>query len=148
MSHSPPVWTGVSAIGTRSLPAWEIKCTLWGNLCFYLHYHREDVWRWDGKPTSVLAALVCELRGSTTTAGNSSRINPAPFTVSPQTGGLMLLSMLLKGYPAHIYRKWAMTAVTRTRRALSLVRWGKGIIGCIGLWVQCPGAWDPKSMRL
>lgn len=49
-----------------------------GNLWFYLHDHRKDKRKWDGKPTTASAAWVQESRGSTTTTGNSSSINAAP----------------------------------------------------------------------
>lgn len=45
------------------------------NLWLYLPEYGEYLRRWDGKPTSDLAAQVCELRGGRTTTGNLSGIN-------------------------------------------------------------------------
>ena len=63
-SYSPPVWASVSAIRDKRFSAQEREYrgytprdTLW----FYLRDHREDMRKWDGKPTSSLDARVREL---------------------------------------------------------------------------------------
>lgn len=77
MSHVTPVQTRASAAGSN-WPPLERGDTPQGNPWFYLHEHREDRRKWEGKPTSVPEARVCELRGKTTTAGTSSMINASP----------------------------------------------------------------------
>ncbi|KAK4814464.1 hypothetical protein QYF61_018982 [Mycteria americana] len=76
MSYSPPIRTSVSAIRSQRSSAQERghrRYTPRGTLWFYLCDHREDMRRWDGKPTSTLEARVCELQGKTITKGGSSR---------------------------------------------------------------------------
>ena len=51
--------------------------------------------RWDGKHTLVLNARVCELRGKTTTKGDSTRKNAGP--VSKQSRRADLISDPLEG---------------------------------------------------
>lgn len=58
--HAPPVQTRV--YGEQMPPAQERGGTPRDNLWFYLPDRGEDMRRWDGKPTSALAAQVCELR--------------------------------------------------------------------------------------
>ncbi|KAK4817063.1 hypothetical protein QYF61_027092 [Mycteria americana] len=83
MSYSPPVWTSVSAIRSQRSSAQERGYrgyTPRGTLWFYLHDHREDMRKWDGKPTSTLEARVRELQGKTITKGGSSRKTAAPVS--------------------------------------------------------------------
>ncbi|GAB0208177.1 ubiquitin carboxyl-terminal hydrolase 4 [Grus japonensis] len=47
---------------------------------FFLHDHREDMRKWDGKPTSILQARVRELQGKTVVKRDSSRKNAAPLS--------------------------------------------------------------------
>jgi len=59
MSYSPPVRASVSAIRGKRFSAQEREYrgyTPRGTLWFYLHDHREDMRKWDGKPTSGLEA--------------------------------------------------------------------------------------------
>lgn len=57
---------------------WREGYTPRGNLHFYLHDHREDTRKWNGKLTSALTTGVHVFRGKTTTNGNSSRIIQFP----------------------------------------------------------------------
>jgi len=57
MSYSPPVRSSISAIRDRRFSAQEREYrgyTPRGTLWFYLRDHREDMRKWDGKPTSTL----------------------------------------------------------------------------------------------
>jgi len=57
--HSPPVRASISAIRGRHSSAQQKECrgyTPRGTLWFYLCDHREDMKKWDGKPTSSLEA--------------------------------------------------------------------------------------------
>ncbi|KAK4818943.1 hypothetical protein QYF61_022208 [Mycteria americana] len=59
MSYSPPVQTSISAIWSQCSSAQERGYrgyTPWGTLWFYLHDQREDMRKWDGKPTLTLEA--------------------------------------------------------------------------------------------
>jgi len=51
-----------------------------GTLWFYLHEHREDMRKWDAKPTSTLEARVCELEGKPVTKWDSARKNATPVS--------------------------------------------------------------------
>jgi len=56
---SPPVQASISAIKHKHFSALERgyrDYTPWGTLWFYLHDHRQDMRKWDGKPTSSLEA--------------------------------------------------------------------------------------------
>ncbi|TRZ17923.1 hypothetical protein HGM15179_009193 [Zosterops borbonicus] len=71
----------------------ERRYTPRGNLQFYLHDHRENIKKLDGKPTSALTAEVHELRGITTTKENSSRIIHFPVgKSSDRMEGLNVIS--------------------------------------------------------
>ncbi|XP_049650061.1 uncharacterized protein LOC126035473 isoform X1 [Accipiter gentilis] len=64
LSSSSPVQARIAAIGSKRSSAQdrgERKYTRRANLWFYLCDHGEDMRKWDGKPTSVLDARVCEL---------------------------------------------------------------------------------------
>ena len=76
----PPVRTNTSALRRRYSSGQERgerryipRDTLW----FYLLDYREDMKKWDGKPTSVLDVRVRELRGKTIRCEGSSRKNAA-----------------------------------------------------------------------
>ncbi|RMC09920.1 hypothetical protein DUI87_12707 [Hirundo rustica rustica] len=60
-----PERTRVSAIRNRHPPARERGYTPRGNLWSFLREHGEDMRKWDGKPTSSLAAWVHELKRET-----------------------------------------------------------------------------------
>lgn len=47
--------------------------------------HGEDMRRWDGKSTSVLAAQVCKLKEETINRGSSTRMNLAPISCDRAT---------------------------------------------------------------
>ncbi|RMC19113.1 hypothetical protein DUI87_03717 [Hirundo rustica rustica] len=78
--HISPEATRVSAIRSRHPPAKERRCTPWGNLWSFLREHGEDMRKWDGKPTSSLAAWVRELKTETPTTKSSSRVKAAPVS--------------------------------------------------------------------
>ncbi|RMC03329.1 hypothetical protein DUI87_20525 [Hirundo rustica rustica] len=78
--HISPEPTRVSAIRSRYPPARERGYTPRGNLCFFLQEHGEGMRKWDGKPTSSLAACVRELKRETPTTKSSSRVNAAPVS--------------------------------------------------------------------
>ncbi|RMB95487.1 hypothetical protein DUI87_27596 [Hirundo rustica rustica] len=78
--HISPEPTRVSAIRSRYPPARERGYTPRGNLWSFLREHGEDMRNWDGKPTSSLAARVCELKRETPTTKSSSRANTAPVS--------------------------------------------------------------------
>lgn len=76
MSYSTLLRTNVSAIRSERSSAQEReyrRYTPRRALWFYLCDQGEDMRKWDGKPTSVLNARVRELRGKTTTKGDSTR---------------------------------------------------------------------------
>ncbi|TRZ07513.1 hypothetical protein HGM15179_019592 [Zosterops borbonicus] len=78
--HISPGPTRVSAIRSRRPPARERGYTPRGNLWSFLQEHGEDMRKWDGKPTSSLAARVRELKRGTPTTRNSSRVSSAPVS--------------------------------------------------------------------
>jgi len=85
MSYSPPVRAFISAIRGKRFSAQEREYRGYaprGTLWFYLHDHRDDMRKWDGKPTSSLEARVCELQGKTITKGDSVRKNASPVSSS------------------------------------------------------------------
>lgn len=62
---------------------------------------------WDGKLTSALSARVRELRGGTTTTGNSLKINAAPFfcgQVPRQNRRDNVMSNALEGIPKSYFQ--------------------------------------------
>ena len=64
MSYSPPVRASISAIRGKRFSAQKREYrgyTPRGTLWFHLRDHREDMRKWDGKPTSSLEARVREL---------------------------------------------------------------------------------------
>jgi len=112
MSYSPPVRASVSAIRGKRFSAQEREYrgyTPRGTLWFYLRDHREDMRKWDGKPSSSLEARVCELRGKTINKGDSVRKNAAPVSSSqlsrPGVDSLILIPILWRGPPSHFYSK-------------------------------------------
>ncbi|GAB0206956.1 hypothetical protein GRJ2_003161200 [Grus japonensis] len=63
MPYSPPAQTSISAITSKHFSAPERGYRAYtprGTLWFYLQDHREDMKKWDGKPTSTLRAQVEE----------------------------------------------------------------------------------------
>ncbi|GAB0206493.1 ubiquitin carboxyl-terminal hydrolase 4 [Grus japonensis] len=83
LSYSLPVQTSISAIRSKHSSAQERGDrgnTPQGTLWFYLCDHRQDMRKWDGKPTSTLRARVSELQGKTVAKGDSSRKNAAPVS--------------------------------------------------------------------
>ncbi|KAF4805342.1 hypothetical protein TURU_001269 [Turdus rufiventris] len=57
-----PVRVSGPKVGTQCPPARERGYTPQADLCFFMRDHGEDMEKWDRKPTSVLAARVCQLR--------------------------------------------------------------------------------------
>ncbi|GAB0182827.1 ubiquitin carboxyl-terminal hydrolase 4 [Grus japonensis] len=83
MSYSPPVQTHISTIRSKCSSAQERGYrgnTPRGTLWFNQRHRREDMRKWDGKPTSILQARLHELQGKTVTKGDSSRKNAAPVS--------------------------------------------------------------------
>ncbi|RMC14538.1 hypothetical protein DUI87_09635 [Hirundo rustica rustica] len=78
--HISPEPTRVSAIRSRYLPTRERGYTPRGKLWPFLQEHGGDMRKWDGKPTSSLAAWVRELKRETPTTKRSSRVNTAPVS--------------------------------------------------------------------
>ena len=79
-----------------------------GTLWFYLRDHREDMRKWDGKPTSTLEARVCELRGKTIKKADSARKNAVPLSSSQLSRPgrqFDLDSDPLEGPPSHFYSR-------------------------------------------
>ena len=79
----PPVWISIAATRNKRPSAQERgdrRYTPQGTLWSYLREHGEDMMKWDGKPTSVLDARVCELQGKTITNECSSRKMAAPVS--------------------------------------------------------------------
>ncbi|RMC16022.1 hypothetical protein DUI87_08229 [Hirundo rustica rustica] len=58
-------------------PARERGYTPRADLWYFLRDHGEDMGRWDGKPTSALAARVCELKERNTNRGGSTKMKVA-----------------------------------------------------------------------
>ncbi|XP_049650026.1 uncharacterized protein LOC126035459 isoform X2 [Accipiter gentilis] len=134
MSYSTLVRTNVSAIRSERSSAQEReyrRYTTRGALWFYLCDHAEDMRKWDGKTTLVLNARVHELRGKTTTKGDSTRKNAAP--VSKQGIRADFISDPLEGTSEPILREVNTETLIRITGALPSVRWRKGITGSIGL---------------
>ncbi|GAB0207586.1 hypothetical protein GRJ2_003224300 [Grus japonensis] len=83
ISYSPPVQTHISAARSKRFSAPERRYRAYtprGILWFYLCNHREEMRKWDGKPTSTLRARVHELQGKTAVQRDSSRKNAAPVS--------------------------------------------------------------------
>lgn len=119
------------------------------NPCFHLHGHRGDMKKWDGEPTSALAARARELRGRTTTTGNSLRINATPVScghILRQNKGLMLFHILLKRPLVHIFKKRETSTMIRARGVLPPAGWRKRIIGSLGL--RGSMAWNIRPTRI
>lgn len=79
------VQTRAPAIRSRCPLVRERGYTPQGNLWFLLCEHGEDMRRWDGKPTSVLAAEVHKLKEETINRGSSARMNVAPISCDRAT---------------------------------------------------------------
>ncbi|RMC13464.1 hypothetical protein DUI87_08537 [Hirundo rustica rustica] len=76
-SHVALVQVTGPRVRTQSPPARETGYTPQAGLWFFLHDHREDMGRWDGKPTSALAARVCELKERNTSQGGPTKMKVA-----------------------------------------------------------------------
>lgn len=73
------VQTRAPVIRSRHPPARERGYTPQAHLWFFLCEYEENMRRWDGKSTSVLAARVHKLKEETS-RGGSSRMNVAPVS--------------------------------------------------------------------
>ncbi|RMB91867.1 hypothetical protein DUI87_31729 [Hirundo rustica rustica] len=125
--HISPEPTRVSAIRSRYLPARERGYTPRGNLWSFLREHGEDMRKWDGKPTSSLAARVRELKRETPTTKSSSRANTAPVSQTQNSRQYRKDDMTdpLEGTSGTYLgicslRKRATCSMTRNRGALPL----------------------------
>jgi len=70
ISYSPPIHFPISGIRSKCSSAQERGYRGYmpqGTLWFYLHDHREDMRKRDGKPTPTLEVQVRELQGKTIT---------------------------------------------------------------------------------
>jgi len=111
ITYFTPIWASISAIRDWRFSAQEREYrgyTPRGTPWFYLRDHREDMRKWDGKPTSSLEARVRELRGKTITKADSVRKNILHFTAasSPdQVDSLILIPILWRELPSHFYNR-------------------------------------------
>ncbi|RMB97549.1 hypothetical protein DUI87_25913 [Hirundo rustica rustica] len=76
-SHVAPVRVTGPRIRAQQPPARERGYTPRADLWYFLRDHGEDMGRWDGKPTSALAAQVCELKERNTNRGGSTKMKVA-----------------------------------------------------------------------
>ncbi|RMC20150.1 hypothetical protein DUI87_00996 [Hirundo rustica rustica] len=76
-SHVAPVRVTGPRVRAQRPPARERGYTPRADLWFFLSDHGEDMRRWDGKPTSALAARVCELKERNTNRGGPTKMKVA-----------------------------------------------------------------------
>ncbi|RMC11862.1 hypothetical protein DUI87_11988 [Hirundo rustica rustica] len=76
-SHVAPVRVTGPRVRAQRPPAREKGYTPRADLWFFLRDHGEDMGRWDGKPTSALAAWVRELKVRNTNRGGSTKMKVA-----------------------------------------------------------------------
>ncbi|RMC05617.1 hypothetical protein DUI87_17707 [Hirundo rustica rustica] len=76
-SHVAPVRVTGPRVRAQRPPARERGYTPRADLWFFLRDHGEDMGRWDGKPTSALAAWVRELKERNTNPGGSTKMKVA-----------------------------------------------------------------------
>ncbi|RMC21927.1 hypothetical protein DUI87_02798 [Hirundo rustica rustica] len=76
-SHVAPVRVTGPRVRAQHPPARERGYTSQADLWFFLCDHGEDMGRWDGKPTSALAARVHELKERNTNRGGSTKMKVA-----------------------------------------------------------------------
>ncbi|RMC09781.1 hypothetical protein DUI87_13568 [Hirundo rustica rustica] len=76
-SHVAPVRVTGPRVRGQQPPARERGYTPRADLWYFLRDHGEDMGRWDGKPTSALAARVRELKEKNTNRGGSTKMKVA-----------------------------------------------------------------------
>ncbi|RMB97594.1 hypothetical protein DUI87_25958 [Hirundo rustica rustica] len=76
-SHVAPVRVTGPRVRAQQPPARERGYTPRADLWYFLRDHGEDMGRWDGKPTSALAAWVRELKERNTNRGGSTKMKVA-----------------------------------------------------------------------
>ncbi|RMC11837.1 hypothetical protein DUI87_11963 [Hirundo rustica rustica] len=76
-SHVAPVRVTGPSVRAQQPPARERGYTPRADLWFFLRDHGEDMGRWDGKPTSALAAWVRELKERNTNRGGPTKMKVA-----------------------------------------------------------------------
>ncbi|RMC18002.1 hypothetical protein DUI87_04878 [Hirundo rustica rustica] len=76
-SHVAPVRVTGPRVRAQQPPARERGYTPRADLWFFLRDHGEDMGRWDGKPTSALAARVRELKERNTNRGGPTKMKVA-----------------------------------------------------------------------
>ncbi|RMB89960.1 hypothetical protein DUI87_33659 [Hirundo rustica rustica] len=76
-SHVAPVRVTGPRVRAQQPPARERGYTPRADLWYFLRDHGEDMGRWDGKPTSALAARVRELKERNTNRGSSTKMKVA-----------------------------------------------------------------------
>ena len=87
-----------SATKNQHLPAQEREYprrTPCGTLWFYLCDHGEDMRKWDGVPTSTLAARVCELKGNTAARRGAPKRSAAPVSMGQYPRGSRRADVIL-----------------------------------------------------
>ena len=97
-SPSSPRRSDISATKNQYFPARGREYprrTPRGTLWFYLRDHGEDMRKWDGQPTSTLAARVNELQGNTAARRGSPRKNAAPVFVGQSSRGSRRADVIL-----------------------------------------------------
>ncbi|XP_064277599.1 uncharacterized protein LOC135301191 [Passer domesticus] len=75
--NAAPVRVTGPKVRAQHSPARERGYTPRANLWFFLRDHGEDMGRWDGKPTSVLAARVRQLKEGNSNRGSSTKVKVA-----------------------------------------------------------------------
>lgn len=116
-SHMAPVRVTGPRVRAQCSPARERGYTPQADLCFFLRDHGEDMGRWDGKPTSVLAARARQLKDRNSNPGNSSKVKVA--STFHDRAAEYDLSDPLEGTSTMYARK---EIKTRVRGALPLAR--------------------------
>ncbi|RMC18270.1 hypothetical protein DUI87_04152 [Hirundo rustica rustica] len=103
-SHVAPVRVTGPRVRAQQPPARERGYTPRADLWYFLRDHGEDMRRWDGKPTSALAAWVRELKERNTNPGGSTEmkctlipseyVGTEPISIAGVTGVSQELTLL------------------------------------------------------
>ncbi|RMB99856.1 hypothetical protein DUI87_23634 [Hirundo rustica rustica] len=108
-SHVAPVQVTGPRVRAQQPPARERGYTPRADLWYFLRDHGEDMGRWDGKPTSALAARVCELKERNTNQGGPTK---------------MKVASTLQDQAARYYRNFLRNGYYKDSKGL---RWAFGI---------------------
>lgn len=134
-SHAPPIQTRVSVTESKCPTAWKRQCTQ-GNLCFFLCGYREDMRKWDRKPTSPLATWVPERKNNHHRKFFMDKCHPSFHRTSTQTEQESCYFKFSWSSPVNTYKKQAMSTMTKAGG-------GKGqpdLLDCVH-----PMAWHIRS---